>query len=258
MRAQRLLPTLGLVFGGALLSSTALVCVSVPAFALSELPNAAPLEEPAAESPSIQRAPLPLPNADEGDTIAPDTQPEQGTPELGDDEPQISPSAAHPRADPDSPPPEILYDLQRLPEPVKRMHQLIVEACKSGDLEKLRPLIGTGDSQTQLTLGEIDGDPIDFIRQLAGDDQGQEILAILEEILEAGYVHLDAGTPEELYVWPYFFALPLDKLTPPQRVELFRIVTAGDFEEMKSIGAYIFYRVAITPEGRWSFFVAGE
>ncbi|MFC3218019.1 hypothetical protein ACFOEZ_03195 [Tianweitania populi] len=255
MRAQRLLPTLGLVLGGTLLASTALVTFSVPAFALSEIPQGAPSEP---STPSIQRTPLPLPNVNDGETTAPDAQPGQDDPDDSGDEPQTSPSAVHPRADPDSPPPEIVYDLQRLPEPVKRMHQLIIDACKSGDLEKLRSLIGNGDSQTQLTLGEIDGDPIDFIRQLAGDDQGQEILAILEEILEAGYVHVDAGTPEELYVWPYFFALPLDKLTPAQRVELFRIVTAGDFEEMKSIGAYIFYRVGITPEGRWSFFVAGE
>jgi hypothetical protein len=27
---------------------------------------------------------------------------------------------------------------------------------------------------------------------------------------------------------------------------------------MKQFGTYIFYRVGITPEGRWAFFVAGE
>ena len=91
-----------------------------------------------------------------------------------------------------------------------------------------------------------------------GDEGGQEILAILEEVLEAGYVHLDAGTPSELYVWPYFFAVPLERLTPAQRVELFKIVTAGDYDDMKSYGAYIFYRVGINPEGRWQFFVAGD
>lgn len=253
MRAQRLLPMLGLVLSNVFLGSTALVVINGPAFALSEIPNNTQ-DEPAS-SGQIQRSPIPLPDASKAQTPADDGQ---DAPDDAGDEPQTSPSSTHPRADPDSPPPEIVYDLQRLPEPVKRMHQLILDACKTGDLEKLRPLIGTGDSQTQLTLGEIDGDPIDFVRQMAGDDQGQEILAILEEILEAGYVHLDAGTPEELYVWPYFFALPLDKLTPPQRVELFRIVTAGDFEEMKSIDAYLFYRVGITPEGRWSFFVSGE
>ena len=80
----------------------------------------------------------------------------------------------------------------------------------------------------------------------------------MEEVLSAGFVHLEAGTPSELYVWPYFFGIPLDKLDPRQRVELFKIVTAGDYEDMKTFGTYIFYRVGITPEGRWAFFVAGD
>lgn len=163
-----------------------------------------------------------------------------------------------PRVDPEAPLPEVVYDLDKLPEPVRRMHDLIIEACKSGDIEKLRPLIGKGDSMTQLSLADIDGDAIAFLKGLSGDPDGQEILAILEEVLGAGYVHVDAGTPQELYVWPYFFALPLDKLDAKQRVELFKIVTAGDFDDMKQFGAYIFYRVGITPAGQWTFFVAGD
>jgi len=153
---------------------------------------------------------------------------------------------------------EGVYDLSKLPEPVRRMHDLIVEACSSGDIEKLRPLVGKGDQMTQLSLGDIDGDPITFLKGLSGDSEGQEILAIMEEVLNAGYVHIDIGTPQELYVWPYFFALPLDKLNAKQRVELFKIVTAGDYDDMKQFGAYIFYRVGITPSGQWLFFVAGD
>ena len=154
--------------------------------------------------------------------------------------------------------PEISYDLEALPFSTRRMHQLILEATKSGDIEKLRALIGTGDSQTMLSLGGFDGDPIEYLKKEGGDSNGHEILAILEDILEAGYVHLDKGTDRELYVWPYFFAYPLDKLTDPQMVELFRIVTYGDFQDMKDFGGYIFYRAGITPSGRWTFFVAGD
>lgn len=154
--------------------------------------------------------------------------------------------------------PEISYDLEALPFPTRRMHELILEATKSGDIEKLRAYIGTGESRTMLSLGDFDGDPIDFLKQEAGDTNGHEIMAILEEILEAGYVHLDKGTDRELYVWPYFFAYPLDKLTDPQMVELFRIVTYGDFQDMKDFGGYIFYRAGITASGRWTFFVAGD
>ena len=154
--------------------------------------------------------------------------------------------------------PAISYDLEALPFPTRRMHELILEATKSGDIEKLRAYIGTGDSKTMLSLGDFDGDPVDFLKQESGDENGHETLAILQDILEAGYVHLDKGTDRELYVWPYFFAYPLDKLTDPQMVELFRIVTYGDFQDMKDFGGYIFYRAGITPSGRWTFFVAGD
>jgi hypothetical protein len=160
--------------------------------------------------------------------------------------------------DPSAPPPPVQYDLSTLPEPVRRMQGKLVEAAKSGDIEKLRPLLSGGARATQLTLGDDSGDPIDLLRSLSGDGEGHEILAILEEVLEAGFVHLDEGTSEELYVWPYFFALPLDGLTPQQRVELFKLVTAGDYEEMKTYGTYVFYRVGITPEGEWVFFVSGD
>ncbi|MGO4832736.1 hypothetical protein AB4144_10645, partial [Rhizobiaceae sp. 2RAB30] len=163
-----------------------------------------------------------------------------------------------PVIDPSAPLPEIIYDLDRLPPQVKRMRELIVEAAKSGDIEALRPLIGTGPDSTQLALGGIDGDPIEFLKGLSGDEEGQELLAILEEVFNAGYVHLDAGKPGELYVWPYFVAVPLDRLNARQKVELFKIVTAGDLEDMKTYGTYIFYRVGISPEGKWEFFVAGD
>lgn len=154
--------------------------------------------------------------------------------------------------------PEISYDLDALPFPTRRMRELILEATKSGDIEKLRSYIGTGDASTMLSLGGFDGDPIEFLKQESGDANGHETLAILQDILEAGYVHLDKGTDREIYVWPYFFAYPLDKLTDPQMVELFRIVTYGDFQDMKDFGGYIFYRAGITPSGRWTFFVAGD
>lgn len=155
-------------------------------------------------------------------------------------------------------PPPILRDLALLPFPARRMHELILEAAQSGDVEKLRPYIGYGNDTTMLSLGGIEDDPVNFLKTLSGDSEGHEVLAILIEILESGFVHLDEGTEQELFVWPYFFAQPIDKLTPKQRVELFRIITYGDFEDMKSFGAYIFYRVGITPKGRWRFFVAGD
>jgi hypothetical protein len=71
-------------------------------------------------------------------------------------------------------------------------------------------------------------------------------------------VHVDAGTPQEMYVWPYFSRYPIQDLTPEQKVELFRIVTSGDFAEMEQYGAWNFYRVGIGPDGTLHYFVAGD
>ena len=165
---------------------------------------------------------------------------------------------ARPNVDPNAPVPTVEYDVSKLPAPVRELHDKLVAAAKAGLIEAVRPLLKTGDEPTQLSLAGTDNDPITFLKSLSGDEGGQEILAILLEVLDAGYVHLSPGTPEELYVWPYFFAVPLDKLTDMQRVELFKLVTSGDYEDMKSFGAYIFYRVGISPDGQWRFFLAGE
>jgi hypothetical protein len=244
------------------LAGTAALLIAAPALALSEigredLPPPAGTPATPGEEPTTPGILIP------GDTVPPPdplqpSPPASNEPEELDGEQGDKDNLARPEIDENGPLPEIIYNLDRLPEPVRRMHDRIVEAAKTGEIERLRPLLGLGDGMTQLSFGDVEGDPIDFLKGLSGDPDGQELLAILEEVLNAGFVHLEAGTPNEIYVWPYFFGIPLDKLDSRQKVELFKIVTAGDLDDMKQFGTYIFYRVGITPEGRFAFFVAGE
>jgi hypothetical protein len=226
-----------------------------PAFALSEIKREE-LPAPVTPLPSDDglENTVPFP-----DPVQPPANDQPVDPEkTGPAEPEPPAGVEQPESETAGPLPEVIYDLERLPPDARRMRELLIEAAKSGDIERLRPLIGVGDDMTQLSLAGIEGDPIEHLKSLSGDGEGREILAIMEEVLSAGFVHLDAGTPEELYVWPYFFAIPLDRLDARQHVELFKIVTAGDYEDMKNFGSYIFYRLGITPDGRWAFFVAGE
>lgn len=153
--------------------------------------------------------------------------------------------------------PQVLYNTAVLPKPVARMHDQLKEAAINGDLKRLRMVLESNEMPPTLSFGET-GDPIEFIKQSSGDGEGYEILAILADILDAGFVHVDAGTPQEMYVWPYFARYPLDGLTPDQKVELYRIVTAGDFAEMQTFGAWNFYRLGIGPDGTLHYFVAGD
>lgn len=154
--------------------------------------------------------------------------------------------------------PSIEYDIEKLPSPVKLMRQKIIDAARSGDVNNLRVLFGNSNDPTQLSVADEVKDPIAFIKQLSGDGEGLETMAIMIDLLNSGYVHLSEGNDEEIYVWPYFVAVPLDKLNKAQLVQLFQIMTAGDLEEMKELGTYTFYRIGITPDGKWRFFVTGD
>jgi len=127
-----------------------------------------------------------------------------------------------------------------------------------GTLPRAVPRMSPDNAPAPAASSNHEEDVIDFLKSLSGDEAGREVLAIIVDLLDTGYVHLNAGKDDEVYVWPYFYAMPLDRLTPPQIVELFEIVTAGDFEDMKKAGGYIFYSIGIGPDGSWRFFTAGE
>lgn len=153
--------------------------------------------------------------------------------------------------------PDIHYDTEALPRPVRRMREQIIEAAETGDVNTLLPVLQSNEMMPTLSLGDA-GDPILFLKLSSGDPEGREILAILIEVLEAGYVIADQGTPQEMYIWPYFARYPLHELTPPQEVELYKLLTSADVSEMEEFGTYIFYRVGIGPDGTWHYFLAGE
>lgn len=171
------------------------------------------------------------------------------------------PESSAPAAVPDNaggpPLPTILRSEADMPEPVRVMRQKLIDAAKSGDIERLRALMQAQAEPPAVALGDP-GDPIDYLKALSADADGREILAILLEVLQSGFVHVDAGTDKERYLWPYFADYPLNALTPGQIVELYTLVTAADLEDMKSYGAYTYFRVGIAPDGRWLFFLAGD
>jgi hypothetical protein len=153
--------------------------------------------------------------------------------------------------------PEIVTDLSRLPARVARTRERILAAALSGDLHKLVTVMQTNETMPIFSFSN-DRDPVAYWKANYPDSDGVEALAILVTVLQTGFVHVDVGTPQEMYVWPYFARTPLKALKPEQKVELFRIVTGSDYKDMLDFGAYNFYRVGISPDGTWQYFVAGD
>jgi hypothetical protein len=151
--------------------------------------------------------------------------------------------------------PEIITDLSRLPVPVARTRERILAAARSGDLQKLVALMN--ESMPVFSFSD-EKDPVAFWKATYPDSDGIEVLSILTTILDTGFVRLDEGTPQEMFVWPYFVRMSLKAITPEQKVELFRIITGADYKDMTAFGAYAFYRLGIGPDGTWHFFVAGD
>jgi hypothetical protein len=153
--------------------------------------------------------------------------------------------------------PAVQTDLAALPAPVARMRTRILEAARTGDLNKVLTVMQSNETMPIFSFAE-DKDPVAYWRASYPDSGGVEVLAILIGILETSFVRIEAGTPQEMYVWPYFALVPLDKLSHAQKVELFRIVTGPDFKEMQEAGSYGFFRLGIGPDGTWHFFVTGR
>jgi hypothetical protein len=153
--------------------------------------------------------------------------------------------------------PDIVTDLSQLPAPVARTRERILAAAQSGDLQKLLTIMQMNETMPIFSFSD-EKDPVAFWKNSYPDSEGIEVLSILVTLLQTGYVHVDKGTPQEMYLWPYFTRMPVKNLTPEQKVELFRIITGNDYKDMLDFGAYIFYRVGIGPDGTWHFFVAGN
>lgn len=228
---------------------------------------------------SVPTIRIEVPSKDAAQTAPSETEPAPRTvPEVPLDDEQLTPplSGEHPVAEPgeDEPtdedaapvPPEptevkapvkVFYGDADLPEPVRATRQKLLDAAHSGDIESLRPIFESFTEPPILSFDDA-SDPIDLLKASSGDGDGLELLAIMTEVLESGYVRRDEGADHDVYIWPYFVDIPPADLTAKQLVELFRIITAGDYEDMKAYGTYIFYRVGITPDGQLKFFVAGD
>lgn len=152
---------------------------------------------------------------------------------------------------------EIPADPARLPPAVAAERARILAAAATGDMSALTPLMRASGITTIFSHTQRQ-DPIAYWKDLYPDSGGIEILSILISILGTPPAHLNPGTAQEMYVWPYFARLPITTLTPAQKVELFRVVTGFDYRGMLERGRYVFYQVGIQPDGAWRYFLQSD
>jgi len=84
-------------------------------------------------------------------------------------------------------------------------------------------------------------------------------MAIMIELMEAPYsiIPTEDGQPE-IYVWPAYATNDLSALSPSELIDVYKIVSHQDLEEMQLYGGWYFYRVGIDATGEWRYFVASD
>ncbi|MGL4637427.1 MAG: hypothetical protein ACRCWF_15700 [Beijerinckiaceae bacterium] len=165
-------------------------------------------------------------------------------------------------------PPEISRDIEALPSEVRRMRSLILEAVRSGDLQQLQKPIETNEvppsfgktgreANVSATRPSRPAMAAELMRQFAeksGDGKGRETMGQIINILAVGQARINAGQPQEMYVWPYFAVLDPRLLSPAQEVDVLRTMSAYALTEWREKGRYPGWRLGIGPDGTWHYF----
>ena len=152
-----------------------------------------------------------------------------------------------------------------MPDKVRDMRDAILAAAATGDVEALRTPLEWNELKPEVSARATD-DPIAYWRQVSGDGQGREILAILSAVIEAGHAVRQVGgkagvagggkgaAKTEVYVWPRFAEADLDKLSPADEVALYRLIKPAELKAMRQKRRWTWYRLLIGADGTWHSF----
>jgi hypothetical protein len=138
-----------------------------------------------------------------------------------------------------------------LPEVVAKVRDSLVEASITCDWPTLEGL-ASEDFTTSFGGGDFS-----LLREWEND--GYERLRIMVSLLAMPHTiqHIEDGP--DIFVWPSAFGYDTWDEIPPEALEpLHEIYTEGELDEIASFGSYAGWRVGITEDGEWRFFVAGD
>lgn len=142
---------------------------------------------------------------------------------------------------------------QDLPPAVATMREAIVEAATNCDYERLAEL--GGDLRYSFGAGD---DPAGFWREIEASGPNPPPLRSMVELLALPFGTVEAGDIT-YYVWPRAFAYDSWGSVPEEdRRALTVLYDASDQDGFAQFGAYIGWRVGITADGDWAYFVAGD
>jgi len=147
-------------------------------------------------------------------------------------------------------------ETEKLPQHVAELRDAILSTARSGKIEDLALPLDMSAVVPDIGIAGTT-DPIKALKTASADGQGREVLAALIEILSMPPATLPLGSDIEnnlIYVWPYLAERPLDKLTPAEEVDLYRLVTPEVAKQMREKKKWLWWRLVIGADGTWQVF----
>ncbi|MGF7159755.1 hypothetical protein FHS85_001374 [Rhodoligotrophos appendicifer] len=153
--------------------------------------------------------------------------------------------------------PMIFYGEAGLPDSVAATREALISAATSGEITELESALRRSGSFPMVQSTPVD-DPVAYWKSISFDGTGRDVLAQILKILRSGYVHVDAGKPSEMFIWPYHAVYPIDRLTPQQQVELYVIMPPREVMEMDPAEGYGGYRIGVATDGTVRYFKTSD
>ena len=153
-----------------------------------------------------------------------------------------------------------MSDAGALPRPVAAIRQKILQACATRDIEALRIPIDWNEVRPLFERGARRApgeDPIERLKALSFDGKGQEILALLRNVLRQAFV-VEARGKAQMYVWPAFALKPPADPSPEERQIMLACVRCADLGRSDAAGRPPPMRVGIASDGVWHYFWSAD
>ncbi len=155
---------------------------------------------------------------------------------------------------------EPISDAGALPRPVAAIRQKILQACATRDIEALRIPIDWNEVRPLFERGARRApgeDPIERLKALSFDGKGQEILALLRNVLRQAFV-VETRGKAQMYVWPAFALKPPPDPSPDERQLMLACVRFADLGRSDAAGRPPPMRVGIAADGVWHYFWSAD
>lgn len=139
-----------------------------------------------------------------------------------------------------------------LPAPVEQKREAIAAAAIACDYDSLAALVSPDGFTYSFGGGD---DPATFWRE--AEQRGGEPLRFLLATLAMPEA-FDQEFEPATYIWPRVFTEEWSEVTPAERAALVPPYTEADLDSWDSFGGFVGYRIGITEDGEWIYFVAGD